>query len=108
MNDAWFIPDTTAVVIFAGGCAVLGLVGLLERTGARRVRTWTNGLAVLILLGAAAAFAAGLPRSAWAAALAVGAVPLALTAGRLGALAAVLSRPRLHGAVLLAAGPLSV
>src|SRR5689334_7006067 len=112
MNEAWFVPDATTVVIFGGGCALLGLAGLLERPGGRCLRTWTNGLALLVLLGAAGAFAAGLPWSA--AALAVGAVPLALTAVRqarpylLGALSAVLSRPRLHGAALLAAGPLSL
>jgi hypothetical protein len=108
MNEAWFVPDATTVTVFGGGCALLGLTGLLERTGGRRVWTWTNGLAVLVLLGAAAAFAAGLPRSACAAALAVGAFPLALTAARVGALSAVLSRPRLHGAALLAAGPLAI
>ena len=100
MNEAWFVPDTATVAIFGGGCALLGLTALLERPGGRCARTWTNGLALLFLLGAAAAFAAGLLRPA-AAALALGAVPLTLTAGRL-------TRPRLVGALFLAAGPLSV
>src|SRR5438270_9396708 len=91
MNEAWFVPDVMTVTIFGAGCALLGLAGLLERTGGRVVRTWTNGLALLLVLGAAVAFAAGAPPAAWAAALAAGAVPLALTAGRLGALSAALS-----------------
>src|SRR5262249_34920115 len=114
MNDAWLLPNAATVVIFGGGCALLGLTGLLERPHGRRVRTWANGLALLFVLGAVGAFAAGLPLAVWATALAVGAVPLTLTACRQvwpylpGMLSVVLSRPRLQGVLLLVAGPLSV
>jgi hypothetical protein len=114
MNDAWLLPDAATVVIFGGGCALLGLTGLLERPRGRRVQTWTNGLALLFVLGAAGAFTAGLPRAVWATSLTVGAIPLTLTAfGQVwpylpGTLFVVLSRPRLQGVLLLVAGPLSV
>jgi hypothetical protein len=114
MSEPWFVPSVEAVAIFGGGVALVGLVGLVEPTGRRRLFTAANALGLLALLFALAAALAGAGQALWLSTAAVGILPLTFTACRLGrspmhaACTALLNQPRLQGALLLALAPLSV
>jgi hypothetical protein len=108
MNQPWFVPGVTTVVVFSTAAALLGMIGLLEPTGRRRFLTAANVAALCCLFGAAVAAAGGVSRSLCLAAAGPAVVPLTFAACRAaqsqlaGAAGLLLGRPRVQGALFLA------